>query len=904
MGVTPRRGTLPGGVSGFRSASVSNSLAREPAPTRVKRLLVILWLRLKICFGIGHSVGLGGAMHYRLYVSELQEAYNNRNYEQALSVAKQGASLAEELVTASLPRMGHADTKDRLRALCLDVGKSVSRFRRGGPNYGVEYTDDSKASSFLAAAGGKYRALVDELLGLDASPTDLSFFLTFHAVMWLSVVQGSQRIEPLSDKDWKACVSLAGGLADKSILLCEENWIGWKLRPKLSRYASDRDPSKDGFPQTIGLLFDSVVRVVSYLKTQKGQDRATLDAAVDLGCLLNDVGRALEAWAMRGRYPTPKNSAGVLRPFPDRADGTEGTVADAVGVHYAATHQDQVFALKSLLGVEIKDLTDFERGLVLAYASFGVAIDYMTTFPEPFILERNLRSALLDQTGRAVQLHVAIHNQGRMLEKLAREIRTKDLSPLVSAHLEQAAADCYRHALEYDPDYSAAHENYGLLLLRRKDYERARRHLERLGNIYSGQQNKRQYFLDFRIGQILIQKNQGQRELHKYLQESPTLDRGAGDHVTVLKRWNSYTPSLPSKQRSRGGGYFLNLGGTGVAIDPGFNFLENMKRERFSLADMDHLLISHTHADHVHDLEDLILLRYETRKRLRDISSDVRPPLNIWAHPRVLRQVRKRVESFIYKDILDGIVTWNKLAYWPDSRVVASSREPGHGQSEILVACTPALHADPTGSGRPKACYATGFRIEHVVKGNPPKGRQDRKVVIGLTGDSAWFKGIEKPFLGTDVLLAHLGDIYEEDMYALELLRSPSSQAMTHDDKHLGFFGVLKILEDIGKVPSVPPRLLVVSEFGEELGDMRLAVAAQLQELAKNQGLRTIVAAGDIGQCYYLLDRKHDPERGISFHCSACTHGRKRPIGLLTQYLAQGVDKEAEIKNSCARHNH
>jgi hypothetical protein len=68
MGVTPRRGTLPGGVSGFRSASVSNSLAREPAPTRVKRLLVILWLRLKICFGIGHSVGLGGAMHYRLYV--------------------------------------------------------------------------------------------------------------------------------------------------------------------------------------------------------------------------------------------------------------------------------------------------------------------------------------------------------------------------------------------------------------------------------------------------------------------------------------------------------------------------------------------------------------------------------------------------------------------------------------------------------------------------------------------------------------------------------------------------------------------------------------------------------------------------------------------------------------------
>jgi len=46
--------------------------------------------------------------------------------------------------------------------------------------------------------------------------------------------------------------------------------------------------------------------------------------------------------------------------------------------------------------------------------------------------------------------------------------------------------------------------------------------------------------------------------------------------LVILRRFNSYTPLLPPSRGeclSKGGGYFVRVGETGVVIDPGYNFI-------------------------------------------------------------------------------------------------------------------------------------------------------------------------------------------------------------------------------------------------------------------------------------------------------------------------------------------
>jgi len=91
--------------------------------------------------------------------------------------------------------------------------------------------------------------------------------------------------------------------------------------------------------------------------------------------------------------------------------------------------------------------------------------------------------------------------------------------------------------------------------------------------------------------------------------------------LTVLRRWNSFTPTLSSSiNQSKGGGYFFRFFDNevpfGIVIDPGFNFLENFFSQGFKIGDIDMVLISHTHPDHTADLASILSLLHEANGRL------------------------------------------------------------------------------------------------------------------------------------------------------------------------------------------------------------------------------------------------------------------------------------------------
>lgn len=139
-------------------------------------------------------------------------------------------------------------------------------------------------------------------------------------------------------------------------------------------------------------------------------------------------------------------------------------------------------------------------------------------------------------------------------------------------------------------------------------YNRLFTHLiQDVGNIISRPKEYYQYLI--RDGR-LEKENQGDFD-----QDPQIIDR-----LVVLRQWNSFSPRVPRprKWKIRGGGYFLIWQGKGIVIDPGFNFIENFYENGFSLEDIDAIVITHAHIDHMDDLDALLALIYERNQYFED----------------------------------------------------------------------------------------------------------------------------------------------------------------------------------------------------------------------------------------------------------------------------------------------
>jgi hypothetical protein len=84
-----------------------------------------------------------------------------------------------------------------------------------------------------------------------------------------------------------------------------------------------------------------------------------------------------------------------------------------------------------------------------------------------------------------------------------------------------------------------------------------------------------------------------------------------------LRRYSSFFPFLPrpSAFRAPGGGYFVHVREPGkdaepfgIAVDPGPDFIENLYRCGYGLADLHMIVLTHDHADHMASLDALLAL--------------------------------------------------------------------------------------------------------------------------------------------------------------------------------------------------------------------------------------------------------------------------------------------------------
>lgn len=314
-------------------------------------------------------------------------------------------------------------------------------------------------------------------------------------------------------------------------------------------------------------------------------------------------------------------------------------------------------------------------------------------------------------------------------------------------------------------------------------------------------------------------------------------------HFLGLQRWNS---TSPAQGRSLGGGYLVyhtdDQGRTdlGIAIDPGFDFIRNLFHAGFSLSDIDLVLLSHAHIDHVRDFESLVTLCLELKKR-----KEIKKRLHAIMTLGIYRRLAHVIESPGLREFIEPyIVDIDKEL---DERYIETAFKfetiPGsfknHGNNLVPIIGDTTSDDNLKISVRPKISYhndyseysdSFGFVLE-FQKGNI-------KYNFGYTGDTSWSRDVIINYEGCDSLLLHIGSLIGIDEDGKRRFSDYSSPdkcwELAKEKNHPYLVGVLHFLTEIynrvlNSCDKKWPRLILLSEFGEELrGKIRLDLVKRL----------------------------------------------------------------------------
>lgn len=354
----------------------------------------------------------------------------------------------------------------------------------------------------------------------------------------------------------------------------------------------------------------------------------------------------------------------------------------------------------------------------------------------------------------------------------------------------------------------------------------------------------------------------------------------SGWGFTVLRRWNSFTPALAV---SDGGGYFLfhaNDEGEidlGVVIDPGYAFVKNFLSEGFGISEITAVLVSHDHPDHLDDFSKIINLLVECKKLDRR-TSRTRPvglePIRVGLSAGAFKQLKPSIESVAARDVIKD----TKILFPPSSACSEKDKKDKDEvqytidsnsvteKAKVEVVPIEALHKGASGTD------SIGLRL------NLFNGEKERVASIGLPCDTKWCPDIAEKYKDCDVVCLHVGSVLprDQDFLLTNYFEEDKTRRLVLNEKqHLYLPGTLWFAEELAtrRSEAGKPRLLILSEFGEELkGGLRSDLAKKLENFYGLQhdlmasrscpsgSLRVI--AGDVGLTI-------DPVEG-AIRCSHC----------------------------------
>jgi len=356
----------------------------------------------------------------------------------------------------------------------------------------------------------------------------------------------------------------------------------------------------------------------------------------------------------------------------------------------------------------------------------------------------------------------------------------------------------------------------------------------------------------------------------------------------VLRKWNSFTPVVPNFDDSDdavGGGYFIYHNGKGTVIDPGYNFIENFFSAGGRIVDIDNIVITHAHNDHTIDFESILTLIYQYNAQNTKRSKRHHKKVNVYLN----------MGSFLK---FSGILDLRNCPYI--DRVIALN--PGSRfvlDDGLQMTVLPAYH-DEIVSRKYSVGLHFSCKVEHKRTTNLlftsdsglfPQRLKDNKVVADV-GKKELYETYEVDLKDIDLLVPHIGSIKEREI-------DPNLTAKLDEiiyPNHLGIIGTARM------ITSIRPKLVVLSEFGEELKDFLVDLTEMLQDVVdgffeNKKGHVPHVLPGDVSFVYDLgtkgvycpICREFVPYKTVSYKLVDGTFF----------YYKTNAEKSCNLEDSC-----
>lgn len=303
------------------------------------------------------------------------------------------------------------------------------------------------------------------------------------------------------------------------------------------------------------------------------------------------------------------------------------------------------------------------------------------------------------------------------------------------------------------------------------------------------------------------------------------------DSLICLKGFSSSTPILHSavfNNQCSGGGFFLNIHGIGIVIDPGVGYVDMMHKHGISITDIDIVIITHNHADHCADAPLIASLNYDYNRYYRQneklyalFKKDTHPPKHCiqWflddSSSIILRDSIKSDDVLLLKDFTE------------------QEHDLSFGENELKLSSIQTEHDSNIPS--------YGIKITSNYAGE--------RYSVGYTSDTCYLETLPSFFDSLEILIFNISDIYKEDIQYGKQKRT-----------HLGYSGSMELIKNILN----KPKLAVVSEFCCTNGDFRLRITKKLNEDSKHCDYKVRIIPGEIGLKISLKD-----------YCCQCTQCKR-----------------------------
>ena len=289
----------------------------------------------------------------------------------------------------------------------------------------------------------------------------------------------------------------------------------------------------------------------------------------------------------------------------------------------------------------------------------------------------------------------------------------------------------------------------------------------------------RAYATDSRLSALASYMERAKKErdrITQLLEKERTVATTDDGALWVLQKWNSFTPLLTAAGRddSRGGGYFLTWRGKGIVIDPGLDFLRNFREAGRSVLDIDLVILTHNHLDHVGDVIPILTLLHEYNER----------------YPNSPHRLAMACSPSTFSMFADLAVH----SAWIEPFVPLRPEIPIKALDiPLAISAFRTTHAELGGRRS-----AIGLRINLECA-------DSSTCCVVMPGDGGWTESLCAHCVEADLLVLHLGGLYPADV-------GPSD----FETNHLGPKGVFALLWQLEQRNALP-KMTLISELGEEL---------------------------------------------------------------------------------------